>query len=86
MWWHLGDLYAVAGSIWYPHLVEPALDVMERTLALDSPACQEGALHGLGHVQEYHPDRVAAIIDRHLPHLHVGLQEYAQSARTGRMV
>ncbi len=36
---------------------------MARTLAIPHLACQEGALHGLGHWQRAYPDRVAAIVD-----------------------
>lgn len=67
-------------------LVDDAeLDCLERILALDSVACQEAALHGLGHWVGREP-RCADIIDRFLasgsaarPELH----DYARSARCG---
>jgi hypothetical protein len=55
-------------------------------LHLDSLACQESALHGLGHWQPEHEEKVAAIIDDFCeayretdPRLLV----YAKSARCG---
>jgi hypothetical protein len=39
------------------------LDAMRRTLVVHSIACQEAALHGLGHMQRRHPARVGEIID-----------------------
>ena len=40
------------------------LQVMESTLQLDSIACRESTLHGLGHWQHESPERVAAIINK----------------------
>jgi hypothetical protein len=64
------------------------LDAMERTLAIDHIACQEGALHGLGHWQMFYPERVVPIIDRYLASSHAQpeLTNYAQSARTGSVL
>ena len=61
------------------------LEAMERTLAIDHIACQEGALHGLGHWQMFYPERVVPIIDRYLASSHAKpeLTNYAQNARTG---
>lgn len=67
-------------------LVDPCFDVMGRTLALDHIACQEAALHGLGHWQYAYPERVAAMIDAFLdanPNLNPALRTYAQAARRG---
>jgi hypothetical protein len=62
------------------------LTVMERTLRLDSEACREGALHGLGHWCRRHPERVPSIIAAWLaerPPISPELQRYALAARTG---
>jgi hypothetical protein len=40
------------------------LQVMGSTLQLDSIACRESALHGLGHWQHQYPQRVGEIIDK----------------------
>jgi hypothetical protein len=51
-----------------------------------SPACQESALHGLGHWQRDHDRQVNAIIDGFLaanPHIDARLIRYANAARCG---
>lgn len=64
---------------------EAGLSVMRGALGLPSPACQESALHGLGHWAARCPDEVAAAIDAYLanPSIDPRLRSYAQSARTG---
>ena len=60
--------------------------VMARTLRLDSEACREGALHGLGHWHRAHPDRTTRIVDEWLasgPEISPELRQYAFSARSG---
>jgi hypothetical protein len=37
---------------------------MDSTLQLDSVACRESALHGLGHWQHEYPEQVGDIINR----------------------
>ena len=66
-------------------LVDAAeLAALERILSLDSIACQEGALHGLGHWVRREP-RCAAIIDRYIESAAdvPELLAYAKSARSG---
>jgi hypothetical protein len=69
------------------HTVDEAiLAVLERTLRIDSEACREGALHGLGHWSRRHPERTAAIVDAWLgtaPAISPELERYAASARAG---
>jgi hypothetical protein len=63
------------------------LDVMRRILDLESVACRESALHGLGHWQPYYPKQVVAIIDAFLKKnpglLRDTLRDYALAARQG---
>ncbi len=62
------------------------LGVMERVLKLKSIACQESALHGLGHWKRDYPKVVERIIDDYLARskfLREDLRYYAQCARTG---
>ena len=64
MWW---DLIPITGRPNDPArsvLDQAILTVMESTLQLDSIACRESALHGLGHWQHEYPERVGEIIDR----------------------
>ena len=42
------------------------LTILERTLALGNIACQEAALHGLGHRHYQHPEQVEEIVDAYL--------------------
>jgi hypothetical protein len=59
---------------------------MARILGLKSLACQESALHGLGHWQRGHDRQVSAIIDSFLaanPEIDTRLIGYANSARCG---
>jgi hypothetical protein len=64
------------------------LEAMEATLAIPHIACQEAALHGLGHWRDAYPQRVDAIIaaflarSRRLP---AELEAYAKHARVGRV-
>ena len=53
---------------WDEHLQteRTCIDVLEETLAIEHLACQEGALHGLGHWQSHDPARIAGIVDEYL--------------------
>jgi hypothetical protein len=65
------------------------LTAMEKTLAIPHLACQEGALHGLGHWRRDYPERVDAIVDAFLARsrrLPKELVAYAKEARTGQVV
>jgi hypothetical protein len=65
------------------------IKVLEATLALDSPACQEAALHGLGHWHREAPDKAARIVRRWLqdhPHAPDELRAYAVQASAGRVM
>jgi hypothetical protein len=67
-------------------LEDAVLDVLEDTLAIPHAACQEGAIHGLGHRIGRHPARAPAILDRWLrtgPARDVRLRSYAEAAKTG---
>jgi hypothetical protein len=73
-------------------LEDEILEVLRQSLGLDSVACQEGALHGLGHRAYRHPVRVATIVDEFLSRrypdwpegaLDEALRGYALAARRG---
>jgi hypothetical protein len=86
MWW---DLLPLAGAPDDPAarpLGMAALDVMRDVLELDSIACQESTLHGLGHWHAGHPREVEGIVDAFLaraPAARPALVGYARSARSG---
>jgi hypothetical protein len=86
MWW---DILPV---LWTPddadgrELGPVALGVMDEILALDAIACQESALHGLGHWQHRWPRETDPIASRFLarrPDARPELVRYAESARCG---
>jgi hypothetical protein len=79
-----------------PDVAEPrtgALDAacltaIEKTLAIPHVACQEAALHGLGHWHRDYPERVDAIVDAFLARgrrLPKELVSYAKKARGGHV-
>lgn len=87
MWWDIIPFYGdPEGDESRRELDETALGVMGKTLALDSLACRESALHGLGHWHSRYAAQVETIIDDAMRRA-VGwppdLATYARSARTG---
>jgi hypothetical protein len=61
---------------------------MERTLAVPHVACQESALHGLGHWRDAYRQRVEAIVDAFLRGAKgapAELLHYARQARAGHV-
>ena len=67
-------------------LSDTALTTMEHILGLGSLACQESALHGLGHRQHQQASEVARIIDAFVlsqTELDPRLLAYANAARRG---
>ena len=86
MWWDLVPIYGRPDEPQQAALDAAILQVMESTLQLDSIACREAALHGLGHWQHAYPERVGEIIDRFSmtrPQLPEKLRAYMIHAYTG---
>ena len=86
MWWDGFPCLALAGDPNLTIMQGTALRTMARILGFSSIACQESALHGLGHWQRDHDPRVNAIIDGFLeanPDVDTRLVSYANSARCG---
>ncbi|MFN0016765.1 MAG: hypothetical protein ACKVP0_00815 [Pirellulaceae bacterium] len=82
MWWDIFPARGQDGEL----LDAELLAVMKRILTLDSVACQESALHGLGHWHMYYPEMVEQIIDEFLARVDSArpeLREYAECARRG---
>jgi hypothetical protein len=86
MWW---DLFPTSGRPSEPQHANTdrfILSLLERLLRLPSVACQESALHGLGHWHHAYPNHVEAAIAVFLeakPQLDAALRRYAESARVG---
>jgi hypothetical protein len=86
MWWDISPFYAKSGQGEREFFDSYCLEVMQKTLALDSIACQESALHGLGHWASAYPEFVEPTIDAFLqrqPNIEPELREYALAARWG---
>jgi len=86
MWWDIIPLAASSKPRQPDPIHQASLGVMRATLTLPNPACQESALHGLGHWAHAYPEFTAATIDAYLaanPKLRPELVRYAQAARAG---
>src|SRR4051812_23973794 len=86
MWWDLDcwrpGLYPVTQN----RMDSAVLASMRSILAIDHVACQESALHGLGHWYWAHSTAVERIIDEFLerePDLCEALRDYSADARCG---
>jgi hypothetical protein len=82
MLWEVGVISAINGDM---HMLDASLDVLKFALALPSDACQESALHGLGHLAYEHKDHTVPIVEEYLERddLPTELRDYAQAARVG---
>ena len=86
MWWDILPIGPQPDDPGRSDLDREILGVMESTLRLNSIACQESALHGLGHWQQYYPRQVTGIIDAFLrshKDLCEELRSYAMNAYRG---
>lgn len=89
MWWDISPLYGAMEIDNLQLISEAVLNVMKKALELDSVACQESALHGLGHWHFEFPQEVNNIIDSWLAeHLSISedLKFYAERAQVGRVL
>lgn len=86
MWWDIIPIYGKPDEPARRDFDEACLRVMEKTLQLPSIACQENALHGLGHWSIYYQNEVRVIIARVLEDnvsLDQNLRMYAVAASQG---
>lgn len=81
-------LWDASGLLHWKDGREAVLDVLKVGLGCANPACQESALHGLGHLSHYEP-RVSAIIGEYLAQragtIRPELVSYAQLASRGHV-
>jgi hypothetical protein len=79
------------GALWgvrNPEIDEEVLATLSRILAMPSVACQQSALHGLGHLVDF-AGLGSSVIQQYLnnnPDLRGDLREYAQNALVGRVM
>jgi hypothetical protein len=89
MWWDIFPLSAKPRIEERGDIDAACISVMERTLRMPSIACQESALHGLGHWVRYYPDPCERIVADYLKgsgKLRREIVEYAERALTGRVL
>lgn len=79
MFWDVSPLASASPTLTLP--------LFEKILRLPNPACQESALHGLGHMQRnaQTQERIAAIFAAYRP-AHGALRAYAERAAAGRIL
>ena len=83
MWWDIFPLIGHPEDALQRQIDDACLDVMQKTLEIPSIACQESALHGLGHWTLSYGDRCRKIIESFVqnhPDLQPRLRDYAMSA------
>jgi hypothetical protein len=86
MWWDTMPIFPAGASVQADPIHQACLAEMRETLRLPNVACQESALHGLGHWARAYPEFTAAAIDAYLaanPKLRPELLRYAEAARSG---
>lgn len=86
MWWDILPIYGMPDEPERAQIDQTVLKVMAKTLKLDCVACQESALHGLGHWQHCYPQTVNEIVDDFLARnssLRPELNQYALNAQRG---
>jgi hypothetical protein len=86
MWWDVFILSGESDTADQRRLNTACLKVMEDALQIDHVACQESALHGLGHWHAHHPDETQRIIQNYLrrnKRVRAELKDYAEAALTG---
>ena len=86
MWWDIIPIHGKPTDPARKEFDQTILQVMDSTLQLDSIACRESALHGLGHWQHEYPEQIGEIINRFsMSHrnLRKELETYMMNAFTG---
>ena len=86
MWWDFDCWVATSDPLTRNRMDSAFLASMRSILEIDHIACQESALHGLGHWHWAHSAAVERIVDEFLertPKVPDRLREYASSARCG---
>jgi hypothetical protein len=89
MWWDIAPIYGAFKTEDEKQIANASFEVMKKTLQLDSIACQESSLHGLGHADFHYSAARKAIDDWLLTHqdtISDRLKTYALSARDGNVM
>jgi hypothetical protein len=83
MWWDVFPRHGIPMQRDLKRIDEVILETLRNILLLDSIACKESALHGLGHWHAAYPEFVEQIIDSMSPGIPVQLKKFARNARAG---
>lgn len=86
MFWDIACFGGTPGDRDGNLLEDAILDLLDDVLRIPHAACQESAIHGLGHRVARHPERAPAVLARWLdrgPVRDERLRAYADAARTG---
>ncbi len=85
MWWDVMPIFGKPEEPARAGVDNAILELLESTLHSTSRACQESALHGLGHWAPYYPVRVESLIKSFLssPSVIEPLRSYAVAASKG---
>lgn len=86
MWWDTAPVHGEPDNPACKERDALLLQVMADTLKLNSEACRESALHGLGHWQSYYPEQVKGIIHDFIwknRKIRGSLRNYAYAAMNG---
>jgi hypothetical protein len=85
MWWEMFPRHGVPRRADMEETDAIICQTISSILEIDNLACQESALHGLGHWFSSRPNEVSEAIKSFLPHAPVALKEYAINAMQGRV-
>jgi len=85
MWWDVLPRHGIPPGREFRAIDEAILGTLVRILELQSLACQESALHGLGHWHVGYPEFVERVIDGFEPRVSAELKKYAANARIGHV-
>ena len=86
MWWDIAPVHGEPDKPGCKDRDALLLQIMANILTLDSEACQESALHGLGHWHSYYPDEVQKVIQDFIwrnRKIRDSLRNYAYAAMHG---
>lgn len=85
MWWDMFPRHGVPSRADMEETDAVISQTIGSILEIDNLACQESALHGLGHWFSSRPDEVVKTIESFLPHSPIDLKGYAIDAMQGRI-
>lgn len=83
MWWDIFTTMGDVENVNQREIDQALLNLMQRTLMIDSIPCQESALHGLSHWNLDYPEQIADIINSAIDRINPLLLDYAEDAKEG---